>query len=65
MLSGQQKEFADIEPMNVEQVADIIVQMADLIERIYWKCKRHSNCASGPAAHHLADEIVKMIERET
>lgn len=39
-------------------------QMRELIEAIYWKCNRHSNCASGPAAHHLADEIVKMVDRE-
>lgn len=33
-----------------------------LVERIYWRCKRHSTPASGLAAHHLADAIAKDIE---
>lgn len=39
-------------------------QIGVLMESIYWKCKRHSNFASGPASHHLADAIVKMIDKE-
>lgn len=37
-------------------------EMRRLIDSIYWHCKRYSSSASGPAAHHLAVEVVGMIE---